>query len=93
MSKTANVASREVARQHALAVTLDGSPAQAEPRTFSTGSQGWNINTKVILLIEGKPVEAMFQGNVIINNSKSLPMDTVAEEQVAKSAAKKAGNG
>lgn len=89
MSKTANT-TRDAARQHPLNVTLDGQTVVIEPRTFSTGSQGWNVNQKVLLVIGGTAVEAMFQGNIVINNSKALPMDDVATAQVEKSKAKKA---
>lgn len=57
----------------ALAVTIDGVAMQAPPREFSTGSLGWNLNSKTTMDIGGVPVTVQIGMNVTLVGSKELP--------------------
>ena len=57
----------------ALAITIDGVAMQAPPREFSTGSLGWNLNSKTTMDIGGVPVTVQIGMNVTLVGSKDLP--------------------
>lgn len=57
----------------ALSITIDGAPMQAPPREFSTGSLGWNLNSKQTMEIGGQQVMVQIGMNVTLVGSKDLP--------------------
>jgi hypothetical protein len=54
-------------------VTIDGIPALAAPKEFSTGSLGWYLNGKVSLKVGDEPVKVQVGLNLTIVGSKELP--------------------
>lgn len=58
-----------------LLVTVGKEKFAAAPRQFSTGSLGWNLAGKTLVMIDGKPVEVSVNMNVTIPGSKELPAD------------------
>jgi hypothetical protein len=72
-TKTLCPISRDHFRQHAkeLKVTIAGVPMTAEPKEFSTGSLGWNINGKVQLDVGGRLVLCQVGLNLTVVGSKS----------------------
>jgi hypothetical protein len=72
-TKTPCPITRDHFRAHGkeLKVTIAGVPMTAEPKEFSTGSLGWNINGKLQLDIGGKLVTCQVGLNVTVVNSKS----------------------
>ena len=56
MSQTTSATSRDtfVAKAEALSVNIGGTPFLAVPKTFSTGSLGWNVNAKMPVVIDGR---------------------------------------
>jgi hypothetical protein len=51
----------------------------ATPREFSTGSLGWNVNDKMVVEINGKPVTLQIGMNLTVVGSKDLPQDGAGE--------------
>jgi hypothetical protein len=47
----------------------------AEPREFSTGSLGWNINGKLVVQIGETPVTVQVGLNLTLVGSKELPKE------------------
>ena len=47
----------------------------AAVKEFSTGSLGWNINDKLQIEVDGKPVTVQVGLNLTIIGSKDLPQD------------------
>lgn len=47
----------------------------ASPRQFSTGSLGWNVNDKMTVEVNGKPVTLQVGMNLTVVGSKDLPPD------------------
>ena len=67
-----------------LAITIDGVAMSAPPREFSTGSLGWNLNSKTTMDIGGTSVTVQIGMNVTVVGSKDLPgRAVVAAEPVA----------
>jgi hypothetical protein len=57
-----------------ITVTIDGQPQSADPRTFSTGSVGWNVNGKVqVALPNGQVVRCQCSLNLTAVGSKEWP--------------------
>lgn len=75
--KTACSITRADFNAHAqpLEVTIAGIPMVADVKEFSTGSLGWNTNTKVTLRVGEKPVNVQVGLNITIVGSKELPRD------------------
>jgi hypothetical protein len=73
-TKTLCPISRDHFRKHAkeLKVTLTGVPMTAEPKEFSTGSLGWNINGKVQLDVGGRLVLCQIGLNLTVVGSKGI---------------------
>jgi hypothetical protein len=63
--------------KHAKHVTVEinGQKLTADPKSFSTGSLGWYLNTKVTVEVDGVPVQAQVGMNLTIVGSKELPKD------------------
>ncbi len=57
----------------AVKVEINGTPFQADVKEFSTGSFGWNLNTKVTILVDGVPVNVQVGLNLTVVGSKELP--------------------
>jgi hypothetical protein len=59
-------------RQHAqkLPVRIGEVPFEVAPKEFSTGSLGWNLNHKMDIVVDGKPVSCQVGMNVTIIGSK-----------------------
>ena len=76
-AKTICPISRGEFKTHAKPVTvkINESPFVAEPREFSTGSLGWNINGKMTIEIGGKMVSVQIGMNLTIVGSKELPKE------------------
>lgn len=62
----------------AIEVVIAGQKMIAEPREFSTGSLGWNINGKIILQVGDTPVTVQVGLNLTLVGSKELPKDGAA---------------
>jgi hypothetical protein len=77
MSKTTCPVTRSEFRSHAVAlpVQINGVPLTAVVKEFSTGSLGWNINGKMVVTMDGKPVTVQIGLNLTIVGSKELPID------------------
>ena len=53
-----------------LKVEINGQSYLAEVKEFSTGSFGWNLNTKVIVDVGGQPVNVQVGMNLTVVGSK-----------------------
>ncbi len=75
MKKTTCPVTRSEFRQNAKAidVNIGGQAQQAHVKEFSTGSLGWNINSKMQVMVGGKSVTVQVGLNVTIVGSKELP--------------------
>jgi hypothetical protein len=54
----------------ALPVSIADQPHAADPKRFSTGSVGWNINGKVTVMVNGQPVRCQCSMNLTAIGSK-----------------------
>ena len=61
-----------------LEVVIDGNKMIAAAREFSTGSMGWNISSKMTLMVGDVPVTVQVGMNLTIVGSKELPKDAPA---------------
>lgn len=59
-----------VASAEPIHVRLGDMPFLAVPKTFSTGSLGWNVNAKMPVVIDGKAVMVQVGLNLTIIGSK-----------------------
>ena len=59
----------------AIEVVINGQKMIAEPREFSTGSLGWNINGKLVLQVGETPVTVQVGLNLTLVGSKELPKE------------------
>jgi hypothetical protein len=77
MAKALPPITREQFRTKAqpLAVVINGKEMTAAVKEFSTGSLGWNINDKLQIEVDGKPVTVQVGLNLTIIGSKDLPQD------------------
>jgi hypothetical protein len=66
------------AKAKPLTVTINGKEYHAVVKEFSTGSLGWNVNDKVTIEIDGKPVTVQIGMNLTIVGSKELPHESGA---------------
>ncbi len=74
-SKTVCPVSREefLANAKPLTIKVGDKEFTAGPRQFSTGSLGWNVNDKMTVEINGKPVTLQVGMNLTVVGSKDLP--------------------
>jgi hypothetical protein len=56
-----------------LSITIDGQQQTADVKTFSTGSHGWNVNGKVVVMVNGQPVRCQCSLNLTVIGSKPKP--------------------
>lgn len=61
-----------------IEVVIDGQKLIADPREFSTGSLGWNINGKLVLMVGETRVTVQVGMNLTLVGSKELPKDAPA---------------
>jgi hypothetical protein len=76
-AKTVCPITREQFKQNAkpIEVVIDGNKMIAVNREFSTGSMGWNISSKMTLMVGDTPVTVQVGMNLTIVGSKELPKD------------------
>lgn len=53
-----------------LKVSINGQEMLAAVKAFSTGSFGWNINGKMTLTVDGKPLSVQIGMNLTVVGSK-----------------------
>ena len=58
-----------------VTVVINDQKLEAEPRSFTTGSLGWYLNTKITLEVDGVRVPVQVGLNLTIVGSKELPQD------------------
>lgn len=75
MAKTACPITRADFEQLAqpVEITIGGQSFVADNREFSTGSLGWNLNSKTTLKVGEKSVQVQVGLNLTIVGSKDLP--------------------
>jgi hypothetical protein len=59
-----------VAKAEPLKVVINGMEMTAEPKSFSTGSFGWNINGKTTITVDGKSLPVQVGLNLTVVGSK-----------------------
>jgi hypothetical protein len=75
-TKAPVTAEQFLAKAAALTVSIGGSGMPSDPnlmgapRQFSTGSLGWNMNGKVTVMVDGKPVTVQCSINLTVVGSK-----------------------
>jgi hypothetical protein len=76
-TKTVCPVTRQQFKEHAkpIEVVINGVPMVADVKEFSTGSLGWNINAKMTVTIDGKPVSVQVGMNLTLVGSKDLPKE------------------
>lgn len=58
------------AKAEPLKVTINGVEMSAEPKAFSTGSFGWNINGKTTIVVDGRSLPVQIGLNLTVVGSK-----------------------
>ncbi len=61
-------------------ILIGGIPFVADVKEFSTGSLGWNTNTKMMLKVGEKSVNVQIGLNITIVGSKELPQAAPQDE-------------
>jgi hypothetical protein len=61
-----------------LKVNINNQDMLAEVKTFSTGSFGWYMNAKTVIMIDGKAVSVQIGMNMTIVGSKDADRGTPA---------------
>lgn len=56
-----------------LSVEIEGQKFSAMPKNFSTGSVGFHLNPKIVITINGVPVQCQVGLNVTVIGSKPKP--------------------
>lgn len=64
-----------LAKAEPLKVAIQGQEMLAEVKAFSTGSFGWYLNGKMLVMVDGKPVNVQIGMNLTIVGSKEAPRD------------------
>ena len=59
----------------AVEVIIDGNKMIGAAREFSTGSMGWNISSKMTIMVGDTPVTVQVGLNLTIVGSKELPKE------------------
>jgi hypothetical protein len=59
-----------VAHAQGVVVKIGDYTFFADPKTFSTGSLGWNVNAKMPMLVDGKAVMCQVGLNLTVIGSK-----------------------
>jgi hypothetical protein len=56
-----------------IQVEINGTPFLAQVKEFSTGSFGWNLNSKGTFQVDGVPVNVQIGLNLTVIGSKDVP--------------------
>lgn len=64
-----------LAKAEPLKVSIHGQEMLAEVKAFSTGSFGWYLNGKTMVMVDGKPVSVQIGLNLTIVGSKEAPRE------------------
>ena len=64
-----------LAKAEPLKVSINGQEMLAEVKAFSTGSFGWYLNGKTLVMVDGKPVSVQIGLNLTLVGSKEAPRD------------------
>lgn len=64
-----------LAKAEPLKISIQGQEMLAEVKAFSTGSFGWYLNGKTLVMVDGKPVNVQIGMNLTIVGSKEAPRD------------------
>lgn len=64
-----------LAKAEPLKVAIQGQEMLAEVKGFSTGSFGWYLNGKTMVMVDGKPVSVQIGLNLTIVGSKEAPRE------------------
>jgi hypothetical protein len=64
-----------LAKAEPLKVSIHGQELLAEVKAFSTGSFGWYLNGKTMVMVDGKPVTVQIGLNLTIVGSKEAPRE------------------
>ena len=59
-----------VEKAEPLKVIINGQEMVADVKEFSTGSFGWNINAKITVNVDGKPLSVQVGMNMTVVGSK-----------------------
>lgn len=66
-----------------VSVTIDGVTYELAPRSFSTGSLGYNLSDKGRVVIDGKACKTQIGLNITLVGSKELPAAVEPAEKKA----------
>ncbi len=64
-----------LSKAEALRVSINGQEMLAEVKSFSTGSFGWYMNGKTVVMVDGKAVSVQIGLNLTIVGSKEAPRE------------------
>jgi hypothetical protein len=64
-----------LAKAEPLKVNIQGSEMLAEVKGFSTGSFGWYLNGKTVVMVDGKPMSVQIGLNLTVVGSKEAPRE------------------
>jgi hypothetical protein len=70
--------SQFIEKAEPLRVTINGQDMIAEVKQFSTGSFGWYMNGKTVVMIDGKAVSVQIGMNLTVVGSKDADRGTPA---------------
>jgi hypothetical protein len=59
----------------AVTIVINDQRFDADPKEFSTGSLGWNLNAKVTIDVDGVRVPVQIGLNLTVVGSKELPAE------------------
>ena len=71
------------AKAKPIEVVIDGNKMLAVNREFSTGSMGWNISSKMTIMVGDTPVTVQVGMNLTIVGSKELAKEATAPAEKA----------
>jgi len=64
-----------VSKAEPLKITINGQEMLAEVKAFSTGSFGWYLNGKTVIMVDGKAVSVQIGMNLTVVGSKEAARD------------------
>ena len=64
-----------VEKAEPLKVMVNDKELTAQVKEFSTGSFGWNVNEKMTILVDGKPLSVQIGMNLTVVGSKEAARD------------------
>ena len=62
--------SQFLAQAQPLTIAIQGQDMLAEVKAFSTGSFGWYLNGKTVVMVDGKPLSVQIGMNLTVVGSK-----------------------